>query len=106
MPVQIEPQVFKVEGRERRNVALIAEDLRDGRGVVDGSEGCIHDGVAFSHLEHGGVVLRGAQGDVLQGTDVRLIEIDQGSCRWPRQGQLKVAPPPKVANGVDRMELA
>src|ERR1019366_5017952 len=73
--LQVQPQVFKIKGRKRRNVALVAEDFRDGRGVVNGSEGCVHDGIAFTHLEHGSSVLRGAQGNVLQGADVRLIEI-------------------------------
>src|SRR5208283_513615 len=59
-------QVLILDGRKRRDVAVVADDLSDGGRVVDGRESRIHNRITLPDVQGGEVVLRSPQGHVFQ----------------------------------------
>src|SRR5579863_1625291 len=76
--LQVHAEVLKIERGKRRDVALVADDLRYGGGVVDGGERRVDDGITFADFHDRGIVVRCPQGDVFQILDVGPVKAERG----------------------------
>lgn len=77
--LKIQSQIFIADRRKRRNITLIAENLRNLRRIEDGRVGSVQDGITLAYVKSGFFALPGAQCSTAHRARPRFVDGKSGA---------------------------